>query len=160
MTQHRIKSGSFLVQTGKPGKNHVKAQERIANLLRIYYRTVVLEQEVPIPTPFLKYDKSTHEYVPYRLDVYATVPKFEYLCKYKELGIEIYGDVGHKHTRRQYKKDYHRNVAIKNYYGITISVYDTEDLVGRGHKIRKTLKFKPLFTNDDILKDLAIGEKY
>lgn len=137
------------------GKKHIEAQYKLAYILTSYYNSVAIEQEAPIPNTYLKYTKD-REIIPYKFDVYASDPINELFCEYPQIGIEVYGDVGHKHTRRQYKRDKFRNQALKNHYGVFIEVYDTEDLTGRGQRVKGTVKFKPKFTEDDILYHLGI----
>jgi hypothetical protein len=81
---------------------HIKAQKRIADILCKHYKHI--GTEIYTPTPNEKYIYDGEEFVikPYKIDVYAYIPRTNCDCKHRQIGIEVDGKKGHKTSKRQY----------------------------------------------------------
>lgn len=145
------------------GWKHKAAKERIKFELSLYFNVVQEEFLMPVPNPQRIFGDlnavSTRKYV---LDVFAEDPiwrKIESL-KYPRIGIEIDGDVGHRRTKRQYKRDIARTKQLceyKVYEGLLIVRFDSEYLAGKGFRDpRNNFIHRPKLTPAEILKEIGL----
>jgi hypothetical protein len=152
--------------TGNEGWKHKAAKERIKYELSLYFNRVVDELDLSVPNPAyimgdLK-ERSTHTFF---LDVYAEDPIWRKIesAKYQRIGIEIDGDVGHKRTKKQYKRDIARTNALVEYYvyqGIMIFRFDSEYLAGPGFRDpRNRFIHRPKLSNHEIHNEIGLVPK-
>jgi hypothetical protein len=136
---------------------HIKAQHRISTLLEDHYDIVIIEHSMPTPNPKYVYDGEEFIIKPYDLDVYATALKYNCLCKYATLGIEIDGKVGHKTSKHQTIRDTQRTKSLEQQYPhMTMKRFDTKQLVGRGYVNPKTKKRHKILTDYEIWAELGV----
>lgn len=136
---------------------HLKAQNRLYELLIRHYVGVRLEMELPTSNTKYIYDGDEFTIKPYKLDVYVYYPRLKCNCKHNQMGIEVDGKKGHKTSKHQYHRDMVRTEILKSQYeGIYIHRFDTKDLVGRGYVNPKTKKRHSILTDDEILTELGV----
>lgn len=148
------------------GWKHEAAKQRIKFELSLYFNRVFDEFEIPVPNPERIFgDLNVKSTKPYKLDVFAEDPIYRKIdsLKYRTIGIEIDGEVGHKKTKRQFKRDIARTNQIcefRLYQGIAIFRFDSEYLAGKGFRDpRNNFRWRPKLTPEEILKEIGLVAK-
>jgi len=136
---------------------HIKAQHRLVALLNDHYVSTRIEMELPTPSPQYIYDGEEFVIKPYKIDVYAYIPRTNCDCKHRQIGIEVDGKKGHKTSKRQYTRDILRTaLLLAAYTDFYVHRFDTKDLVGRGYVNPKTKKRHSILTDAEILTELGV----
>lgn len=148
------------------GWKHEAAKKKVAFELSLYFNIVREEVKMPVPNPEFvmsgNLNSSTRIIKTYHLDVYAEDPilrKIESI-QYPRIGVEIDGEVGHKRTKRQHKRDVARTQQLCDYdvyQGMIIVRFDSEYIAGKGFRDpRNNFVYRPKLTPEEILKEMRI----
>ena len=90
------------------GWKHEAAKQRVKFELSLYFNRVFDEFQLPVPNPErVMGDLNSRSTITYHLDVFAEDPIYRKIdtLKYRTIGIEIDGEVGHKKTKKQFKQE-------------------------------------------------------